>query len=45
MIDRLTLTSKGIASMAAGLEQIASLPDPVGAVTDLDYRPSGSHWE
>ncbi|WP_292976909.1 glutamate-5-semialdehyde dehydrogenase [Nitrosomonas sp.] len=41
MIDRLTLTSKGIASMAAGLEQIASLPDPVGAVTDLDYRPSG----
>lgn len=41
MIDRLTLTPKGIASMAAGLEQIASLPDPVGAVTDLDYRPSG----
>ena len=41
MIDRLTLTPNGIASMAAGLEQIASLPDPVGAVTDLDYRPSG----
>ena len=41
MIDRLTLTSKGIASMAAGLEQIAALPDPIGAVTDLDYRPSG----
>ncbi len=41
MIDRLTLTSKGIASMAAGLEQIATLPDPIGAITDLNYRPSG----
>ncbi len=41
MIDRLTLIPKGIASMAAGLEQIAALPDPIGAVTDLDYRPSG----
>jgi glutamate-5-semialdehyde dehydrogenase len=41
MIDRLTLTSKGVASMVAGLEQIAALPDPVGAITDLDYRPSG----
>jgi glutamate-5-semialdehyde dehydrogenase len=41
MIDRLTLTTKGIVSMAAGLEQIAALPDPVGAVTDLNYRPSG----
>lgn len=28
MIDRLTLTAKGIESMATGLEQIASLPDP-----------------
>lgn len=41
MVDRLTLTSKGVAGMAAGLEQIAALPDPVGAVTDLNYRPSG----
>ena len=41
MIDRLTLTSKGVASMVAGLEQITALPDPVGAITDLDYRPSG----
>ena len=41
MIDRLTLTSRGIVSMAAGLEQIATLPDPIGAMTDLDYRPSG----
>lgn len=41
MIDRLALTSKTIESMAAGLEQIATLSDPIGAMTDLDYRPSG----
>lgn len=41
LIDRLTLTDKTVFGMAEGLEQIASLPDPVGAVTDLNYRPSG----
>lgn len=41
MIDRLTLTEKSIASMAAGVEQVASLPDPVGEVSDMKYRPSG----
>jgi glutamate-5-semialdehyde dehydrogenase len=41
MIDRLTLTSKSIASMAEGLLQIASLADPVGEISDLKYRPSG----
>ena len=41
MIDRLTLTEKSIATMADGVEQIAALPDPVGEMTDLKYRPSG----
>ena len=41
MIDRLTLTEKGIESMAAGLEQIASLPDPIGEITNVKRRPSG----
>ncbi len=41
LIDRLTLTEKGIESMAEGLEQIAALPDPVGEMTDLKRRPSG----
>ena len=41
MIDRLTLTAKGVESMAQGLEQVASLPDPVGEITDLKRRPSG----
>lgn len=41
MKDRLLLTSDRIDAMAEGLEQIASLPDPVGAVDHLRYRPSG----
>jgi glutamate-5-semialdehyde dehydrogenase len=41
MIDRLTLTPKGIAGMAEGLVQIAALADPVGEITGLNYRPSG----
>jgi len=41
MLDRLTLTEKGVAGMAEGLLQIAALPDPVGEITDLNYRPSG----
>ena len=41
MLDRLTLSEKGIEAMAAGLEQVASLPDPVGEITDVRRRPSG----
>ena len=41
MIDRLTLTAKGVETMAAGLEQIAALPDPVGEITNVKRRPSG----
>ncbi|MDP2154945.1 MAG: gamma-glutamyl-phosphate reductase, partial [Sulfuricella sp.] len=41
LLDRLTLTEKGIAGMAEGLLQIAALPDPVGEITGLNYRPSG----
>ncbi|ADJ27419.1 glutamate-5-semialdehyde dehydrogenase [Nitrosococcus watsonii] len=41
LLDRLTLTEARIAVMAEGLRQIASLPDPVGAISDLNYRPSG----
>ncbi|WP_297449466.1 glutamate-5-semialdehyde dehydrogenase [Ferrovum sp.] len=40
-IDRLTLTTKSIEAMAVGLEQIADLPDPVGAINGLTRRPSG----
>ncbi len=41
MLDRLELTSARIDAMIAGLREVAALPDPVGAITDLDYRPSG----
>ena len=41
MVDRLALTQKGVAAMAEGLRQIAQLPDPVGEISDLKYRPSG----
>ena len=40
-IDRLTLNSKTIDTMAAGVEQIAALPDPVGEISELKYMPSG----
>lgn len=41
LLDRLELTPPRIEAMAEGLRQIASLADPVGAIGDLDYRPSG----
>lgn len=41
MIDRLTLTAKGVKAIATGLEQVAALPDPVGEITDVKRRPSG----
>ncbi|MDP4030557.1 MAG: glutamate-5-semialdehyde dehydrogenase [Gallionella sp.] len=40
-VDRLTLTEKTVRSMAEGLLQIAQLPDLIGAISDLSYRPSG----
>ncbi len=40
-IDRLTLTPERIEAMARGLEDVASLPDPVGAVMANWQRPNG----
>jgi glutamate-5-semialdehyde dehydrogenase len=41
MLDRLTLSDKAIATMAEGLKQIASLPDPIGEISNMKYRPTG----
>ncbi|WP_151636560.1 glutamate-5-semialdehyde dehydrogenase [Noviherbaspirillum aerium] len=41
MLDRLTLSDKAIATMAEGLEQIVSLPDPIGEMSNMKYRPTG----
>lgn len=41
LLDRLELTPARIDTMIEGLQQVAALADPVGAITDLNYRPSG----
>jgi len=41
MLDRLELTPQRIDAMIEGLRQVASLPDPIGEITGMTYRPSG----
>ena len=41
LLDRLELNPARIDAMIEGLQQVAELPDPIGAVTDLQDRPSG----
>lgn len=41
LLDRLELTPARIQTMIEGLTEVAALPDPVGAISDLKYRPSG----
>ena len=41
LLDRLELNDARIAAMAAGLREIAALPDPVGSISNMNYRPSG----
>jgi len=40
-VDRLTLAPASIEAMAAGIAEIAALPDPVGEISELKFRPSG----
>ena len=41
LLDRLELTPARIDAMLEGLGQVAALPDPVGAISDLKTMPSG----
>nr|WP_219322242.1 glutamate-5-semialdehyde dehydrogenase [Moorella thermoacetica] len=41
LLDRLLLNEKRIRDMAAGLRELAALPDPVGEVTSMWTRPNG----
>jgi glutamate-5-semialdehyde dehydrogenase len=41
MLDRLTLSEKGVESMAEGVEQVAKLPDPIGEMGEFKFQPSG----
>ncbi|HYL25894.1 MAG TPA: glutamate-5-semialdehyde dehydrogenase [Burkholderiales bacterium] len=40
-VDRLTLTPPLVEQMARGVEEVAALPDPVGAITERKKQPSG----
>lgn len=41
LVERLALSDKAIETMAEGLEQISNLPDPIGEMLNLRYRPTG----
>lgn len=41
LLDRLTLSERSVALMAAGLAQIAAMPDPVGMISNSTLRPNG----
>ncbi|HIG65502.1 MAG TPA: glutamate-5-semialdehyde dehydrogenase [Methyloprofundus sp.] len=41
LLERLELTPARIEAMIAGLQEVAALPDPIGAITNMNYRPSG----
>jgi glutamate-5-semialdehyde dehydrogenase len=41
LLDRLELNEDRVAAMADGVRQVATLPDPVGELTDMRLRPSG----
>ncbi len=41
LLDRLSVTPKGVAAMAEGCRQVAALADPVGEISGMSYRPSG----
>ena len=41
LVERLTLNPARVAAMAAGVAEVAALADPIGGITDLDYRPTG----
>jgi glutamate-5-semialdehyde dehydrogenase len=41
LLDRLELNAARIGAMAQGLREIAALPDPIGGISDMNYRPSG----
>ncbi len=45
MLDRLKLDEKRVEAMAAGIDQVATLPDPVGQILDAWTPPSGIRIE
>lgn len=43
LLDRLELNDDRFEGMLQGLKDVSTLPDPIGAVTDMTFQPSGIH--
>ena len=43
LLDRLKLDEKRVAGIAAGIEELIKIPDPVGVVENELTRPNGLH--
>ena len=43
LLDRLELNDARFEGMLQGLKDVSALPDPIGEVTDMTFRPSGIH--
>ena len=41
LLDRLALSETAIKTMVEGLRQVVALPDPIGEISNMKYRPSG----
>src|SRR5947209_7265901 len=41
MVDRLSLSDAAINTMVEGLRQMVALPDPIGEISNMKFRPSG----
>jgi glutamate-5-semialdehyde dehydrogenase len=41
MVERLELSDAAIATMVEGLRQMVALPDPIGEISNMKFRPSG----
>ena len=41
LVERLSLSESAIASMVEGLRQMVALPDPIGEISNMKFRPSG----
>ena len=41
LLERLELNAARIEAMIKGVREVAALPDPIGELSEMDYRPSG----
>ena len=41
LVERLNLSESAIATMVEGLRQMVALPDPIGEISNMKFRPSG----